>query len=158
MNKRIVIAILIFVVVINVVFFVRTNQTTLDEKKSTLNVPQNSQNNAAQYEDDEFDDDEDTRSPFAPETNVPKTQAVSLDELALHNSLSDCWIAYNGKAYDITDYLPHHPGGQNRILPYCGSESAFEQAFTQQHGTSKVSLLMNVGVFIGDIDVVGGLA
>ena len=39
-----------------------------------------------------------------------------------------------------------------------GSADEFKNAFERKHGTSKVSLLMKVGTFIGDFDVMGSLA
>ncbi len=83
------------------------------------------------------------------------SQETSLSELSTHNSLSDCWVAYDGKVYDITSFLPNHPGGINRILPYCGTMDEFQNAFTKQHRTSKVKMLMTVGVLMGDFEVKG---
>ena len=85
------------------------------------------------------------------------TTGISQTELSKHDSQSDCWIAYKGKVYDITSFLPRHGGGVNRILPYCGTASEFEQTFTRQHGTSKASMLMRVGVFMGDFSDQGSL-
>lgn len=79
---------------------------------------------------------------------------VSQNELAKHNTLNDCWVSYKGKVYDITSWLPKHPGTAGAILPYCGSSSAFEQAFTAQHGTTKAGFLVKVGVFMGDFSQV----
>lgn len=85
------------------------------------------------------------------------SSGISQTDLAKHDSQSDCWIAYKGKVYDITSFLPKHGGRVNRILPYCGTASEFEQAFTRQHGTSKASTLMRVGVFMGDFSAQGNL-
>jgi cytochrome b involved in lipid metabolism len=76
---------------------------------------------------------------------------ISASQLAQHNSTSNCWVAYNGKVYDITKFLPIHPGGTSRIIPYCGTSSEFEQAFTRQHGTSQVGRLMQQGQYMGDL-------
>ena len=51
------------------------------------------------------------------------------NELSSHDSEEDCWIAYKGKVYDITDYIPEHPGRADTITPYCGTSSEFEKAF-----------------------------
>ena len=31
-------------------------------------------------------------------------------EVATHNAADDCWIVISGKVYDITGWLPYHPG------------------------------------------------
>jgi len=80
---------------------------------------------------------------------------ISNEELLKHNGENGCWVVYNGKVYDVTDYLTRHPGGKNKISQNCGTKTQFEEQFTNQHGTSKVSLLMNVATFIGDFDVIG---
>ncbi len=61
----------------------------------------------------------------------------------MHNTASDCWVAYDNKVYDITAFLPNHPGGAGQISPYCGTSGAFDTAFTNKHGTSKVPVLEN---------------
>ena len=83
--------------------------------------------------------------------------SVTLSELAQHNSMESCWVGYQNKVYDVTSYLPKHPGTAQRILSNCGTAKEFEQAFTKKHGTSKVELLMKVGVFIGDFVPQGDL-
>ncbi len=82
------------------------------------------------------------------------SSGISLTDLAIHNSLSSCWVIYNNKVYDLTNFLPNHPGSASAILPYCGSQD-FEQAFVDQHGTTKVSMLMKVGILIGDFKIIG---
>ena len=39
------------------------------------------------------------------------TRKISMAELAEHKSQFDCWTAYNGKVYNISQYLQYHPGG-----------------------------------------------
>jgi|SRR3989344_1225731 len=104
-----------------------------------------------------------------PEENIKETQnnfnemlnAVKQDimkiELNKHNKLEDCWVVYKSRVYDITSWLPKHPGTAQVILPNCGTAEEFEKAFTQKHGTTKASLLMRVGVFIGDFEDKGVL-
>lgn len=49
-------------------------------------------------------------------------------EVATHNKESDCWTFMNGNVYDITSYVPRHPGGVNEITQICGKDgkSLFE--------------------------------
>jgi cytochrome b involved in lipid metabolism len=90
----------------------------------------------------------DAETPSAPEVAA---LTVTAAELAMHNSESDCWVSYDGEVYDITAFLPIHPGGVARIAPYCGTSKEFQQAFTNQHGTSKVSRLKRQ-VFKGTLE------
>jgi len=139
MDKRIILAILIFMFVIGMVFFVRvgySNNETSDSYVNTISVPNNS------------------NSVVSENNNVNK---ISLSELSSHNTANDCWVVFENKVYDITNFLPKHPGGIHTISPYCGSADGFEKAFLKEHRKSKVSLLMDVGVFIGDFEIVGNL-
>ncbi|KKZ60612.1 L-lactate dehydrogenase (cytochrome) [[Emmonsia] crescens] len=47
-------------------------------------------------------------------------------EIQKHNSKDSCWVIVHGKAYDVTDFLPEHPGGQNIILKYAGKDATEE--------------------------------
>jgi cytochrome b involved in lipid metabolism len=81
---------------------------------------------------------------------------ISLQELALHDQESNCWVVYKGKVYDLTAWLPKHQGTAGAILPYCGNEG-FEQAFIAKHGTTKANLFARVAVLMGDFKVAGNL-
>jgi hypothetical protein len=77
--------------------------------------------------------------------------SISTADLAGHDSESDCWIGYQGKVYDVTAWLPKHPGSAGAIAPYCGTASQFETAFADQHGTEQVSRLMRESVLKGNL-------
>jgi cytochrome b involved in lipid metabolism len=89
----------------------------------------------------------------AAQNNSDLPVQVSLEELKKHNSKEDCWVAYKGEVYDLTLFLPLHPGSAGAISPYCGSSSQFENAFTNQHGTSKVNVLLENGIFKGNLEI-----
>ncbi|KAH9857912.1 FMN-dependent dehydrogenase-domain-containing protein [Lenzites betulinus] len=52
---------------------------------------------------------------------MPRTFA--LDEVAQHNSQSSCWVIIKNKVYDVTEFLPNHPGGTKIILKYAGKDA-----------------------------------
>ena len=87
--------------------------------------------------------------PQTPESNEPS--GISLSELTGHNKRADCWVGYKGKVYDITSFIPKHPGGAEKIIPYCGAASEFESVFTKQHDTKQVNKLMSEGTYMGDL-------
>jgi len=51
-----------------------------------------------------------------------ETNLIPIGEISQHNSSEDCWLAINGKVYDVTDYIPSHPAG-NTILEGCGTDA-----------------------------------
>ncbi|ODV91799.1 hypothetical protein CANCADRAFT_75807 [Tortispora caseinolytica NRRL Y-17796] len=51
---------------------------------------------------------------------------ITNDELKKHNSKESCWVKIHGKVYDVTEFLPEHPGGQNIILKYSGKDATEE--------------------------------
>ncbi|RDX56011.1 hypothetical protein OH76DRAFT_1427429 [Lentinus brumalis] len=56
------------------------------------------------------------------------SRSFSLDEVSKHNSPSSCWVIIGNKVYDVTEFLPDHPGGAKIILKYAGKDatSAYE--------------------------------
>ncbi|KAG8525542.1 uncharacterized protein KY384_009186 [Bacidia gigantensis] len=51
----------------------------------------------------------------------PKT--LTFSEMKAHDSEKDCWIAVHSKIYNITEYIPSHPGGSEIILRYAGTDA-----------------------------------
>jgi succinate dehydrogenase/fumarate reductase flavoprotein subunit len=50
----------------------------------------------------------------------------SLEDIAKHNTQEDCWVAVNGLALNVTDFLENHPGGPKAILLYAGKDATEE--------------------------------
>lgn len=82
--------------------------------------------------------------------NVP-AGLVTRAELATHNTEGNCWVGYKEKVYDVTAWLPKHPGTAAAIAPYCGTVEEFTAAFTGKHGTFKEGTLEQEGVLKGDL-------
>lgn len=66
-----------------------------------------------------------SRWPSDPKEITPKvtTREFSLEVVARHSSEADCWMAINGKVYDLSTYIPEHPSRQAIILAWCGKEA-----------------------------------
>ena len=41
-----------------------------------------------------------------------------------HNKKDDAWSAFNGKVYNITHYLPYHPGGEKELMRVAGRDGS----------------------------------
>lgn len=52
------------------------------------------------------------------------TSGIPLSEVARHNTPEDCWIALNGKIYDLTEFAGRHPGGKATILAWAGKDAS----------------------------------
>lgn len=46
----------------------------------------------------------------------------TLADVAKHGSKTDCWSAVSGGVYDLTAWIPKHPGGPAVIESMCGSD------------------------------------
>jgi cytochrome b involved in lipid metabolism len=55
--------------------------------------------------------------------NNNSTVVLSFQEVSKHTTSSDCWMTINNKVYNITSYFGAHPGGNNRLLAYCGKDA-----------------------------------
>ncbi|XP_055710701.1 uncharacterized protein LOC129806260 [Phlebotomus papatasi] len=48
---------------------------------------------------------------------------ISLEEVANHDSASDCWIVIYDRIYDVTKFLKLHPGGDYLLLENAGRDA-----------------------------------
>lgn len=56
-----------------------------------------------------------------PQPELPTAASYSLADVAKHNQASDCWLVANAKVYNVTTFIPQHPGG-DKILQGCGKD------------------------------------
>jgi len=54
----------------------------------------------------------------------PQACTFTKDEVAKHNTASDCWIILNGEVLDVTFFLNEHPGGDKAILGFAGRDAS----------------------------------
>ena len=85
----------------------------------------------------------------APVVTTPTTKAYTLAEISTHNSKASCWTAIYEKAYDITTYIPRHPGGESQIMKVCGKDGTY--LFVDQHDSDKKPNAKLASFMIGDL-------
>lgn len=54
------------------------------------------------------------------------SKTITQEELAKHNSEKDCWLAIHGSVYDVTEFLPDHPGGYEVMAAVAGKDATTE--------------------------------
>lgn len=74
----------------------------------------------------------------------------SLSEVAKHNTMESAWVAIDGDVYDVTKFIPMHPGGSSLLLQYSGRDVT--EDFFDMHRTDV--LLKYKRMKIGTVDSV----
>ncbi|KAJ4171356.1 hypothetical protein NW754_013125 [Fusarium falciforme] len=77
--------------------------------------------------------------------------ALKGTEVAEHNSAKSCWVIVHGKAYDVTDFLPDHPGGSKIILRYAGKDATDE--FDPVHPPDTLEKYLDKSKHLGPVDM-----
>jgi cytochrome b involved in lipid metabolism len=74
------------------------------------------------------------------QNNYPINQPTyTLEQVAERNSKSACWTIIKSSIYDITFYIPYHPGGEEEILQICGRDGSQLFAKTREYQGDDVS-------------------
>jgi isopentenyl diphosphate isomerase/L-lactate dehydrogenase-like FMN-dependent dehydrogenase len=60
--------------------------------------------------------------------------------VAKHATPESCWVVLYGNVYDVTDFLPHHPGGSKIILQLAGKDATEEYDPIHPPGTLEDNL------------------
>ncbi|TYJ58350.1 hypothetical protein B9479_000896 [Cryptococcus floricola] len=76
-------------------------------------------------------------------------QRVTLAELKEHNTPDDAWSVFNGMVYNITPYLPFHPGGEDEMMRVAGRDGT--RLFMLTHSWVNMDFMLKecmVGVLV----------
>ena len=74
---------------------------------------------------------------------------ITAAAIAMHSSYTSCWSSINGNVYDLTSWIPQHPGGPQAILQLCGTDGSAK--FNAQHGGQALQAKILAGFKIGII-------
>ncbi|KAK4131689.1 FMN-linked oxidoreductase [Trichocladium antarcticum] len=67
-------------------------------------------------------------------------KVFSAEEVARHTSPESCWVVLHGNVYDVTEFLPEHPGGSRIILQLAGRDATPEYDPIHPPGTLEENL------------------
>lgn len=76
---------------------------------------------------------------------------ISLHEVKQHNKPDDCWVIIHGKVYDLTKFLPYHPGSPHVILNVAGKD-ATHQFDDVGHSTDSLIYDLDLGCYMGILE------
>lgn len=115
-----------------------------DMTNTSVNTPP-----AMQLDDDGEKADDNTLPSNPPVTGgtPPAGSGMTLSVIARHSTRTDCWSAINGAVYDLTSWVPKHPGGEGAILKLCGTDGS--ASFNRQHGGAAAQAKILAGFKIG---------
>lgn len=72
-------------------------------------------------------------------------------DVGAHNTKESCWVIVHGKAYDVTEFLPEHPGGSKIILKYAGKDATEE--FDPIHPPDTLDKYLDKKFHLGEVDM-----
>ncbi|MCO5590889.1 hypothetical protein L7F22_044864 [Adiantum nelumboides] len=72
-----------------------------------------------------------------------RTRLISTDMLAEHDTIDSLWVSYKGRVYDVTEFAPDHPGGDDLIMRFAGKDMGdiMEDPVEHSHSESAFDLL-----------------
>lgn len=73
----------------------------------------------------------------------------TLDEIAKHNNEQDCWVIIRDIVYDLTKFLPDHPGGKKAIMLFAGKDATEE--FDMLHPPNVLKKYLTPEVVLGPV-------
>lgn len=127
-------------------------ETVVSGEKQTVVIKNiSAKNKFFDDEDDEYENG-DGRGGIAianSNANNSAQSVITLVQISQHNSRASCWSVINGGVYDLTSWIPNHPGGEKTILSICGSDGS--SGYNSQHGgKSKITAIL-AGFKIGTL-------
>jgi len=68
---------------------------------------------------------------------------ITAAELQKHRSTKSCYVVLGSKVYDVTAFLPDHPGGDDLILDYAGQDIAeiLADGISHEHSEAAYEIL-----------------
>lgn len=114
MNKTVTIIVLVLIVIIGIIWFLVSNQTKSME--TGFQDTESIQQHINEINDNFIEESSSESGQMQNETGITK------EEVSLHGTKGDCWLVIHGQVYDVTEFIPTHPG-KEAILQGCGTDA-----------------------------------
>ncbi|KAI1389077.1 FMN-dependent dehydrogenase-domain-containing protein [Hypoxylon trugodes] len=73
-----------------------------------------------------------------------------LAEVSEHKTQDSCWMVLHGKVYDITSFVPKHPGGRSILLKNAGQDAS--KAFDSVHPVEILEEYLTPDQILGNVE------
>lgn len=119
------------------------------DTSSATNEANNTSNSSSDDDEDEVEFEDGTVQSGTPSgsTGDATSAGITMTVVAQHSSRTDCWSAINGSVYDLTSWIPKHPGGEGAIVQLCGKDGSAK--FNGQHGGDSGKAKILTGFKVG---------
>lgn len=119
------------------------------DTSATVNESSNASNSSSDDDEDEVEFEDGTVQSGTPSgsTGGATSAGITMTVVAQHSSRTDCWSAINGSVYDLTSWIPKHPGGEGAIVQLCGKDGSAK--FNGQHGGDSGKAKILTGFKVG---------
>lgn len=87
---------------------------------------------------------------IANESPEEPLRKVSVEEFVKHNKPDDAWVCIKGQVYDMTDFIPQHPGGRAPIIKNAGYDAT--SIFEPIHPKGVIERFLPPEKHIGELD------
>ena len=82
---------------------------------------------------------------------MSRGKIFALSDVAKHNSRTSLWVSYKGRVYDVTHFIDDHPGGDDIVLKYAGTDVGPVMADETEHVHSRSAYEMLTEYQIGEL-------
>jgi cytochrome b involved in lipid metabolism len=73
----------------------------------------------------------------AAEGTAMPAKSYTLAQVKKHNKATDCWSVVGTNVYNLTAWIPKHPGGKGVVISMCGKNGT--SLYNSKHGSDPVS-------------------
>lgn len=84
-------------------------------------------------------------------SNNTQRNKLTGEQVSSHNNRDTCWVIVHGRAYDVTEFLPEHPGGSKIILKYAGKDAT--EAYEPIHPPDTLDKYLDKSKHLGEVDM-----
>ena len=124
------ILVIVALIAAGVIGYTVFNTEQLNENTVAVPTVQQNENNAEVKIEEKKEDKPVTTNPVP--TNAVQVKTFTIAEVATHADLTSCYSIINGSVYDLTSWIPKHPGGERAIKSICGKDGT--DGFNGKHG------------------------